>query len=67
MNQWRQKLDLNLPGELRIIAEWIYRAEDVLAQGLNFDPAHLTPEENLVRYNQLYDEHIVRIFPLFLL
>ncbi|CAF3955463.1 unnamed protein product, partial [Rotaria sordida] len=57
MNRWRHKLDLNLPGDLRQIAEWIYRAEDVLARGINFDPSNLTPEENLQRFNQLHEEH----------
>jgi hypothetical protein len=59
MNQWRLKLDVNLPGDLRQIVEWIYRAEEVLARGLNFDPLKLTPEENSQRFNRLYEEHSV--------
>ncbi len=53
------KLDKNLPGDLRQIVEWIYRAEEVLARGLNFDPLNLTPEENFHRFNRLYEEHAV--------
>ncbi|CAM4782634.1 unnamed protein product, partial [Rotaria magnacalcarata] len=58
MNLWRQKIDFNLPGELRPIVEWIYRAEEVLARGLNFDPATLVPDENLQRFTQLHKEHV---------
>ena len=61
MNQWQYKLDTNLPGDLRQIAEWIHRAEEVLAGGLNFDPSTLMPEENFRRFNQLNEDHIVRI------
>lgn len=61
MNRWRHKLDSNLPGDLRQISEWIYRAEEVLARGLNFDPSTLKPEENLQRFNHLHEEHAVSI------
>jgi hypothetical protein len=61
MSRWRSKLDANLPGDLRQIAEWIHRAEEVLARGLNFDPLKLTPEENFQRFNRLYEEHVVGI------
>ncbi|CAF4079785.1 unnamed protein product, partial [Rotaria sp. Silwood2] len=57
MNRWRHKLDTNLPGDLRQIAEWIYRAEDVLARGINFDSSNTAPEENLQRFKQLNEEH----------
>lgn len=53
------KLDANLPGDLRQIVEWIYRAEEVLARGLGFDPSTLTPDENFHRFNRLNEEHIV--------
>jgi hypothetical protein len=66
MNQWRHKLDASLPGDLRQIAEWIHRAEDVLARGLNFESSKLTPEENLHRFTQLNDEHNVGILIDFL-
>lgn len=59
MNQWRMKLDANLPDDLRQIVEWIYRAEEVLARGLNFDPLTLTPEENFHRFSRLHEEHLV--------
>jgi hypothetical protein len=60
MNRWRNKLDANLPGDLRQISEWINRAEEVLAHGVNTNPSQLTPEENLQRFNQFYEEHIVK-------
>ena len=59
MNQWRNKLDSNLPGDLRQIAEWIQRAEEVLARGINFHPLDLPPEENFRRFQQLLEEHAV--------
>ncbi|CAF3804026.1 unnamed protein product [Adineta steineri] len=58
MNQWRNKLDANLPSDLRQIAEWINRAEEVLQHGININPSELTPEQNLERFNQFYEEHI---------
>ena len=60
MSRWRKKLDANLPGDLRYIAEWINRAEEVLAHGININPSELTPEENLQRFTQFHQEHIVR-------
>jgi hypothetical protein len=59
MNRWRSKLDANLPGDLRQIAEWINRAEEILARGIHFDPLKLTPEENFQRFTHLYEEHEV--------
>jgi hypothetical protein len=59
MNRWRSKLDANLPGDLRQIAEWINRAEEILARGINFDPLKLPPEENVQRFTRLYEEHAV--------
>ena len=59
MNRWRAKLDANLPGDLRQIAEWIQRAEEVLTRGINFDPLKLTPEENRQRFARLVEEHAV--------
>jgi len=61
MNRWRYKLDTNLPGELGQIAEWINTAETVLAKGIDFDPLKLSPEENVQRFNQLYEEHAVSV------
>ncbi|CAF1663438.1 unnamed protein product, partial [Adineta ricciae] len=58
MSRWRKKLDANLPGDLRHIAEWINRAEEVLAHGININPSELTPEENLQRFTQFHQEHI---------
>jgi hypothetical protein len=52
---------MNLPGDLRQIAQWIHRAEEVLARALNFDSSNLKPEENLDRFSRLYEEHVVRI------
>ena len=60
MNRWRQKLDANLPGELRRIAEWIARAERTLAEEIHFDPSKSTPGDNLQRSRRLLDEHAVR-------
>lgn len=60
MIRWRNKLDANLTGDLRHIAEWINRAEDALARGVTVNSAELTPEENLQRFSQLFQEHIVR-------
>jgi len=60
MNRWRNKLDANLPGDLRQISEGINRAEEILAHGVNTNPSQLTPEENLQRFNQFYEEHIVK-------
>lgn len=60
MNRWKNKLDANLPGDLRQIAEWINRAEEILAHGININPSELTPEENFQQFTQLYQEHIVR-------
>ena len=60
MNRWRSKLDANLPGDLRQIAEWINRAEEVLARGINFNPLELQPEESFQRFNRLSEEHAVR-------
>ena len=53
---------MNLPGDLRQIAQWIHRAEEVLARGLTFDPLTLTPEENINRFSRVYEEHVVRVF-----
>jgi hypothetical protein len=55
---------MNLPGDLRQIAQWIHRAEEVLARGLTFDPLTLTPEENISRFSRAYEEHVVRSFYL---
>lgn len=61
MNQWRHKLDTNLPGELGQIADWINTAETVIARGINFDPLKLSPEDNVQRFNQLNEEHAVSV------
>ena len=60
MNQWRFKLDSNLPGDLRQIAEWIYRAEENLARGIPFQSSNYSAEENYQRFKELLDEHQVR-------
>ena len=60
MNEWRFKLDTNLTGELGKIADWINTAETVLSRELNFDPLKLLPEENIQRFTQLNQEHIVK-------
>ncbi len=59
MSRWRSKLDANLPGDLRQIAEWIHRSEEILARGINFDPTKLTAEENFQRFVHLFEEHAV--------
>lgn len=59
MSRWHAKLDANLPGDLRSIAEWIRRGEDLLTRGLNFDPTQLSPEENSRRYAQQFQDHNV--------
>lgn len=64
MNRWRTQLDANLPADLRQIAEWIHRAEEVLARGIPFDPANCTPEENYQRFTELFEEHAVRTLRL---
>lgn len=61
MKRWRYKLDTHLPGELGQIADWINTAEEVLARGISFDPLKLTPEENSERFQQLYEEHAVKL------
>ena len=60
MSRWHAKLDANLPGDLRTIAEWIRRVEELLARGLTFDPAQFSPEENFRRFQQHFDEHTVK-------
>lgn len=60
MNQWRFKLDSNLPGDLRQIAEWIYRAEENLARGIPFQSSNYSAEENYRRFKELLDEHQVK-------
>lgn len=60
MNQWRLKLDNSLPGDLRQIAEWIRRAEELLARGIPFDPAQNSADENFRLFKQLAEEHAVR-------
>jgi hypothetical protein len=60
MNQWRFKLDSNLPGDLRQIAEWIYRAEENLARGIPFQASNYSAEENYRRFKELLDEHQVK-------
>lgn len=62
MNRWRMKLDANLPGDLRQIAEWIHRAEEILARDIQFDPLKFPPEENYRRFSELFEEHSVRFF-----
>jgi hypothetical protein len=61
MEEWRYKLDSHLPGDLRPIAEWIYRAEEMFARGNNHSESTLTPEENHQHFKQLFDEHQVRL------
>ncbi|CAF3725966.1 unnamed protein product [Adineta steineri] len=57
MDRWRHKLDTNLPGELKQIADWINTAEEVLTRGMNFEPLQLSAEENIQRFNQLNQEY----------
>lgn len=59
MNRWKYKLDINLPGELGRIAGWMNTAEQILSRPLGFDRLKSSPEENIPRFIELIEEHLV--------